>query len=238
VAARLLPKLKPTFRLRRSIVPGGHQPRYRGRRRQSLGARQAVRIHGAEGAGTFEHGEKINPLILVGDLADPNAVERRAGFMDVIEKYPDLFNTPVEIATNWDTETALAGLEAAVTAKPILISSSPPPTSYSRPSARCWNRMGCGYPPGNGTRDLGGLDGDATACQLIKEGWVDSTGVQDLYYEAELVVTGILDAIANGDTQPNAVLQGPGFALTAGNLDVQEMDMWGCVLLADGFLEQ
>jgi inositol transport system substrate-binding protein len=46
-------------------------------------------------------------------------------------------------------------------------------------------------------------------------------------------VNGILDAIANGETQPNAVLQDPGFALTAGNIDFQEMDMWGCVLLAE-----
>jgi inositol transport system substrate-binding protein len=81
---------------------------------------------------------------------------------------------------------------------------------------------------------LGGLDGDKTACQLIKDKYVDSTGVQDVYYEAELVVNGILGAINNGDTQPNAILQDPGFALTAGNIDVQEMDMWGCVILAQG----
>jgi inositol transport system substrate-binding protein len=203
-------------------------------------ARQAVEFMAQKALGRFEAtGEKINPLILVGDLADPNAVERRAGFMDVIEKYPDLFNAPVEIATNWDTETALAGLEAAVTANPdidFIFTSSDflfPTIRSVLESHSMW------IPTGQqGHVILGGLDGDATACQLIKEGWVDSTGVQDLYYEAELVVTGILDAIANGDTQPNAVLQDPGFALTAGNLDVQEMDMWGCVLLADGFLEQ
>jgi ABC-type sugar transport system substrate-binding protein len=203
-------------------------------------ARQAVEFMAQKALGRFEAtGEKINPLILVGDLADPNAVERRAGFMDVIEKYPDLFNTPVEIATNWDTETALAGLEAAVTANPeidFIFTSSDflfPTIRSVLESHDMW------IPTGQqGHVILGGLDGDATACQLIKEGWVDSTGVQDLYYEAELVVTGILDAIANGDTQPNMVLQDPGFALTAGNLDVQEMDMWGCVLLADGFLDQ
>jgi inositol transport system substrate-binding protein len=54
-----------------------------------------------------------------------------------------------------------------------------------------------------------------------------------VYYEAELVVNGILDAIAKGNTQPNVVLQDPGFALTAGNIDVREMDMWGCVILEE-----
>ena len=56
---------------------------------------------------------------------------------------------------------------------------------------------------------------------------------------SQAVLEGIEEAIAiaDGETQPNAVLQDPGFALTAGNLDVNEMDMWGCVLLAEGFLE-
>lgn len=203
-------------------------------------ARQAVEFMAQKALGRFEvTGEKINPLILVGDLADPNAVARRAGFMDVIEKYPDLFNTPVEIATEWNTEKALEGLEAAVTANPdidFIFTSS----DFLFPTIQSvLESHGKWIPAGQqGHVILGGLDGDATACKLIKEGYVDATGVQDLYYEAELTLTGILDAIANGNTQPNAVLQDPGFALNAGNLDVQEMDMWGCVLLAEGFLDQ
>ena len=43
---------------------------------------------------------------------------------------------------------------------------------------------------------LGGLDGDDGACKLIHEGYVDSTGVQDVYLEAELALDGILEAIA------------------------------------------
>jgi ABC-type sugar transport system substrate-binding protein len=203
-------------------------------------ARQAVEFMAQKALGRFEvTGERINPLILVGDLADPNAVARRAGFMDVIEKYPDLFNTPVEIATEWNSDTALAGLEAAVTANPeidFIFTSSDflfPTIRSVLESHDMW------LPTGQvGHVILGGLDGDATACQLIHDGYVDSTGVQDLYYEAELVLDGILTAIENGDTQPNAILQDPGFALTAGNIDFQEMDMWGCVLLAQGFLDQ
>ena len=36
-----------------------------------------------------------------------------------------------------------------------------------------------------------------------------------------------------GDTQPDEWIADPGFALTAGNLAEREMDMWGCILLAD-----
>jgi ABC-type sugar transport system substrate-binding protein len=203
-------------------------------------ARQAVEFMAQKALGRFEvTGERINPLILVGDLADPNAVARRAGFMDVIESYPDLFNTPVEIATEWNSDTALAGLEAAITANPdidFIFTSS----DFLFPTIRSvLESHGMWIPMGQvGHVILGGLDGDATACQLIHDGYVDATGVQDLYYEAELVLDGILTAIENGDTQPNAILQDPGFALTAGNIDFQEMDMWGCVLLSQGFLDQ
>lgn len=203
-------------------------------------ARQAVEFMAQKALGRFEAtGERITPLILVGDLADPNAVQRRAGFMDVIEKYPDLFNPPVEIATEWNSDVALAGLEAAITANPeidFIFTSSDflfPTIRSVLESHDMW------IPAGQqGHVILGGLDGDATACQLIKDGYVDATGVQDLYYEAELTLDGILNSIAEGDTQPNAVLQDPGFALTAGNIDFQEMDSWGCVLLAEGFLDQ
>jgi len=49
---------------------------------------------------------------------------------------------------------------------------------------------------------------------------------------------GILAAIEAGNAQPNEVIADPGFALTSANLAEREMDMWGCVLLADGFLNK
>src|SRR5690349_15964925 len=63
-------------------------------------------------------GKKLKPLILMGDLADPNAVQRRAGFMNSVGANPDLFEAPVEVATKWDSQVALSGLEAAMTADP------------------------------------------------------------------------------------------------------------------------
>ena len=80
---------------------------------------------------------------------------------------------------------------------------------------------------------MAGLDGDVNACRQIKDGFVDSTGVQDLYFEAQTMLDALLAAVANGETQPDQWLDDPGFALTAGNLAEREMDMWGCILLAD-----
>jgi inositol transport system substrate-binding protein len=177
-------------------------------------------------------GQKLKPLILMGDLADPNAVQRRAGFMNSIAAHPDLFEAPVEVATKWNSQVALAGLEAAMTADPdidfIFTSSDflfPTIQSVLEPLGK-WQV--------SGHADhiiLGGLDGDDGACKLIEEGYVDSTGVQDVYLEAELALTGITDAIANGDTRPNAVLLDPGFALSQANYDELGAKTWGCQVL-------
>jgi len=182
---------------------------------------------------------KLTPLVIVGDLSDSNAVGRKEGFYAAIAKHPERFNTPIEVASEWDAATALANLEAAVTANPkidLLFTSSdflfPTIRSVLEPRGM-WVKRG---EPGHLL--MAGLDGDATACQLIKDGYVDATGVQDLYFEAEAAMKGILAAIEAGNAQPNEVIADPGFALTSANLAEREMDMWGCVLLADGFLNK
>jgi inositol transport system substrate-binding protein len=181
---------------------------------------------------------KLNAIIVVGDLGDPNAVGRKDGFYASINKHADRFNV-IEVASQWDAATALANLEAAVTATPdidLLFTSSdflfPTIRSVFEPRGM-WKKSG-----EEGHVWMAGLDGDATACQLIKDGYVDATGVQDLYFEAEQSMNAILAAIEAGETQPNQVIQDPGFALTSDNLAEREMDMWGCVLLAAGFLNK
>jgi inositol transport system substrate-binding protein len=203
-------------------------------------AEQAVEFLAEQAKTRMEQtGKKAVPLIMVGDLGDPNAVGRKNGFYNVIEKYPDLFETPIEVATEWDAATALANLEAAVTANPdvdFLFTSSdflfPTIRSVLEPRGK-WKKAG-----EEGHILMGGLDGDATACQLIKDGYVDSTGVQDLFFEARSAVDAIVKAVEAGEAQPNEVIEDPGFALTSGNIGEREMDMWGCVLLSQGFLEK
>jgi len=205
---------------------------------------QAVEFIAQKALRQFEvTGEPITPLILVGALQDTNAIGRRDGFFNVInrynERYPGMFNTPIEVATEWDAATALANLEAAITANPgvdFIFTSS----DFLFPTIRSvLEPRGMWQPTGTpGHVLLAGLDGDATACSLIDQGYVDSTGVQNLFYEAELTLNGIREAIAAGETQPNQVLLDPGFALTAGNIRWQRNDMWGCVLYDEGFLDQ
>jgi ABC-type sugar transport system substrate-binding protein len=205
---------------------------------------QAVEFIAQKALRQFEiTGEPITPLILVGALQDTNAIGRRDGFFNVInrynERYPGMFNEPIEVATEWDAATALANLEAAITANPevdFIFTSS----DFLFPTIRSvLEPRGMWVPAGQqGHVLLAGLDGDATACMLIDEGYVDATGVQNLFLEAELTMNRLLQAIAEGETAPNEVLLDPGFALTAGNIQWQRDDMWGCVLYDEGFLDQ
>jgi ABC-type sugar transport system substrate-binding protein len=178
-----------------------------------------------------ETGEKVKPLIMVGDLGDPNAVARKRGFDAVIQANPDVFEKPVEVATKWDAETGRAGLQSAMQANPdvgMLFTSSdflfPQIRAVLEPLGK-WKKGGQ-----EGHIIMGGLDGDSTACQLIKQGYVDATGVQNLQFEAEEIVKAVAGAIDNGEGQPDQDIDDKGFALTAANLDEREKDMWGCVI--------
>ena len=178
---------------------------------------------------------KVQPLIMVGNLGDPNAVERRNGFYDVIDANPDLFETPIEVETNWDAATGRANLEAAVQANPnidLLFTSSdflyPQIQSVLEPIGR-WKKIG-----EEGHVIMGGVDGDNRACGLMKEGYVDGTGVQDLFYEARTLLEELAKAILAGDSTPKVTVIDPGFALTQANIAERETEMWGCVITPPG----
>lgn len=196
-------------------------------------ARQAVEAMAALAEEKFKAtGKKLHPLILVGDLADPNAVKRREGFMNAIKNHAAIFETPAEINTKWNSQVALAGLEAAVTADPnidfIFTSSDflfPTIQGVLEPKGK-WKKTG-----EEGHVILGGLDGDDGACKLIREGFVDSTGVQDVYLEAKLALDGILGAISSGEARPNGVKLDPGFALSQANYAEKGATTWGCMVL-------
>jgi len=171
---------------------------------------------------------KMTPLILVGDLGDQNSIERKNGFYNAINEHPDLFKKPIEVPTKWDAVTTLANLEAALQVEPevdFLFTSS----DFLYPQVKAvLEPLGKWKPIGDPEHViLGGLDGDSTAYKLMKEGYVDATGVQDLFFEADAIMKALLDAVEKGQSTPERWIQDPGFALTQENMDERETDMWG-----------
>ncbi|UCG56032.1 MAG: sugar ABC transporter substrate-binding protein [Phycisphaerales bacterium] len=179
-------------------------------------------------------GHRVTPLIVVGDLGDSNAVARRRGFMSVIKRNPDLFNEVIEVPSKWDAATTLANFEAAMQAHPevgfVFTSSDflyPQIRAVLEPMGK-WKKIG-----EKGHVILGGLDGDSRAYRWMKDGYVDATGVQDLFFEADAIMDALLEAIETGQKQPERWIDDPGFALTQDNMAEREMDMWGCRLLKE-----
>lgn len=174
-------------------------------------------------------GKKQKAMILMGDLSDVNAIGRRDGFEAAIKEGGDAVEVVARVPTDWNQEKALAGVQSAMQAHPdigLIFTSS----DFMFPSIKSvlsnlgkWKKHD---EPGHIL--LGGFDGDATAYQLMVEGYVDATGVQDVYWEAEQAIQVILDAKA-GKPVP-ARIDDKGFAITQANLKELEARMWGSVV--------
>jgi ABC-type sugar transport system substrate-binding protein len=174
-------------------------------------------------------GRKQKAMILMGDLSDVNAIGRRDGFEAAMREAGEAVEVVARIPTEWNQEKALAGVQSAMQANPdigLIFTSS----DFMFPSIKSvlsnlgkWKKHN---EPGHII--LGGFDGDATAYQLMVDGYVDATGVQDVYWEAEQAIQTIMDVKA-GKPVP-ARIDDKGFAITQSNLKELEARMWGAVV--------
>jgi inositol transport system substrate-binding protein len=179
-------------------------------------------------------GARKRAAILVGDLGDQNAIHRRDGFDQAMAACEDAVEVVARIPTEWNQEKALAGVTNALQAHPdlgLIFTSSDfmlPSIVSALKSAGRYHRAG-----EEGHVILGGFDGDATAWRMLVDGYLDATGVQDVFFESEAAVKALADLEAG--TEVPAVILDQGFVIHAGNLAEVEDRMWGArVAMADG----
>lgn len=171
-------------------------------------------------------GRKHKAALLIGDLGDINAIGRRDGFDAAIKGKESVIEVVARIPTDWNQEKAQSGIVNALQAHPdisFIFTSSDflfPSIVSALKSAGKYHRIGT---PGHVI--LGGFDGDATAYQMLKEGYLDATGVQDVYFEAKQCIDTILDLRA-GRSLPE-LIRDPGFVIHQGNLEAKSAQMWG-----------
>jgi len=171
-------------------------------------------------------GTKHKAMIVLGDLGDINAIGRRDGFEDAIKGNESIIEVVARVPSEWNQEKAQAGVANALQANPgidfIFTSSDflfPSITSALKAAGR-YKKIG---EPGHVI--LGGFDGDATAYQMLKDGYLDATGVQDVYFEAQQSVQALLDR-REGKAVGEVILD-PGFVIHQGNLKEMAPRMWG-----------
>jgi ABC-type sugar transport system substrate-binding protein len=173
-----------------------------------------------------ERGGKHQAMILIGDLSDNNAAERRRGFDDAIKEFGQDIEVVAEVPTEWNQEKAMAGATNALQAYPgidIAFSSSDflfPALVSALKHANKYKKAG-----EEGHVILGGFDGDATAYRMLKDGYLDADGVQDMYFESEKSVQAVLDLRAGKEVP--AIIRDEGFVIHRGNLEEMASRMWG-----------
>jgi inositol transport system substrate-binding protein len=171
-------------------------------------------------------GANAKAMILIGDLGDINAVGRRDGFDAAVKAAPGAVDVLAQVPTEWNNEKAYAGVVNALQRSPdinLIFTSS---DVHLPAIVSALKNVGKYKPRGEaGHVVLGGFDGDATAYQLLKDGYLDATGVQDVYFEVEACLQAILDLRA-GKPVP-ATIQDPGFVIHAENLTDRAGRMWG-----------
>lgn len=171
-------------------------------------------------------GRKHKALIVMGDLGDLNAIGRRDGFDAAIQGHEDIIEVVARVPSEWNQEKAQAGVVNALQAHPdisFLFTSSDflfPSIVTALRQAGKYHRIG---EPGHVI--LGGFDGDATAWQMMVDGYLDATGVQDVYFEAEASVQAILDLLAGREVPE--LIRDPGFVITQANMEELKSRMWG-----------
>ncbi len=176
-----------------------------------------------------ESGKKHKAAILIGNLGDPNAIQRRDGFDDAVKQFPDNVEVVARIPTEWDADKAFAGLTNALQANPdisFVFTSSDfllPQIIQALKAANKWAPVG-----DEKHVILTGFDGFPSAYELMKDKYMDACGVQNLFFETTLALQAILDLQA-GKTVDKLLLD-PGFAITQANIAAKKDEMWGYTL--------
>lgn len=171
-------------------------------------------------------GGTYKAAVMVGDLGDNNAVQRRDGAMDVLDKNKDIVEVVARIATEWNADKAFSGLTNAIQANPDINFLVVPSDSQDAvveqvlKSAGKWQKTG-----EEGHVFFAGFDGDQNGYKLLSEGYMDVNGVQNLFFEVDLAYKAFEDTWA-GKTV-DRILIDPGFAIGQDKLEAQREEMWG-----------
>jgi len=174
-------------------------------------------------------GGNYKAAILIGDLGDVNAIQRRDGFFDIVDQNKDIIEVVARVSTEWNADKAFAGLTNAFQANPdinFLFTSSDflfPQIQQVMKVAGKWHKRG-----EDGHVIFGGFDGDAGAYQLLLDGYLDADGVQNLFLEVDMAF-GAFEEMWAGE-KPAKLLLDPGFVITTENLEKARDEMWGYIV--------
>ena len=171
-------------------------------------------------------GGKYKACLLMGDLGDNNAVQRRDGAMDIFDQNKGLIEVVARVATEWNTDKTFSGLTNAIQANPDINMLVSPSDSQDAVIEQVLKTAGKWHKTGEEGHVLfSGFDGDQNGFQNLSAGYMDVNGVQNLFFEVDLAYGAFKDIWAG--KQPEQMLIDPGFAISQADLETKREEMWG-----------
>jgi len=173
-------------------------------------------------------GDEYNILLLIGGLADENAVLRRDGHYKAIEENSDVLTLVVDVPTNWQSEMALQGVQNSMQAYDNINCIVTPADGFTVPIQSALEQINKWVPRGEpGHITIVSFDGDSRAMERWDGGFLTCTAVQDAYGQGRNVVAYAV-RLAQGETfTGNEVVMDAGFVLTYVNYDEMHEKVWG-----------
>lgn len=173
-----------------------------------------------------KQGGTYKAALMIGDLGDNNAVQRRDGALDILDQNKDSIEVVAQIATEWNADKAFAGLTNAIQANPEINMLISPSDSQDAVIEQVLKTAGKWFKTGEEGHVLfAGFDGDQNGYKLLKDGYMDVNGVQNLFFEADLAYNALKDIWAGKSV--DQMLIDPGFAISQATLAEKQEEMWG-----------
>ena len=162
----------------------------------------------------------LNTLIMVGSMADSYAVNCLNAHREVVEANPDVFNLIAEIPGDWNQDTALKGVQNALSANPdidLIITPSDmylPPIKSALEQVDMWKLRG-----EEGHVIILSMDGDSYGLQCIKDGYTEADAVVDAAACGSWGVEYAYKLVTGEETSDGELVNFPGFVVTYDNFD-------------------
>lgn len=174
---------------------------------------------------------KIKTILLIGGLADENAVFRKAGHDKAIANNPDVFDVVAEVPTDWNLDTALKGLQNALQANPdvnLIIT----PSDYLYPPIRsALEQIDRWAPIGEKNHMMiVAFDGDEVGMQYLKDGYSWADAAQDAVLEGKLCIEWAFKLLA-GEKPESNIIYDPGQIITVDNWNEVAPTVWSYGML-------
>lgn len=166
--------------------------------------------------------EPLKVLVMVGTMSDSYAVNCLEAHRKAIEDNPEKFQLIAEIPGEWNQDTALKGLQNALSANPdidLIITPSDmylPCIQSALEQIGRWKKIG-----EEGHTMVLSMDGDTNGLQAIKDGYTEADAVIDAKELGRMAVENAMKII-NGEAESDgAYLDIPGFIVTYENFDTE-----------------